>query len=174
MDQLEIRRTVESEIQIAFRGVTLGAGMSLRQAQLADRSGDAARNPLRASFGSREVVDDWSQVTLDELEGDCIAHLDAAGFRYFIPALMLSVLNHYDPASMRVIGTLGDLYPKKDHSWKYHMHRYSLLNHAQKTAVARFLAALPNLVDLDLADQKIVSRALRNYWGEYLQPSPAE
>ena len=174
MNQVEIRRTVESEIQIAFRGVTLGAGMSLRQAQLADRSGDAARKPLRASFGSREVVDDWSQVTLDELEGDCIAHLDAAGFRYYIPALMLSVLNHYDPASMRVIGTLGDLYPKKDHSWEYQMLRYSLLNHAQKTAIARFLEALPKLVELGFEDQKIVPRALRNYWGEYLQPNPTE
>jgi len=171
MNQPKIRRTVEGEIQKAFRGVTLGEGISMRRAELADSPRNALRNP--PLLASREVVDDWSQVTLDELERDCIEHLDAAGFRCYVPALMLSVLNHYDPASMRVIGTLGGLYPKKD-SWKYHMHRYSLLNHAQKTAVARFLAALPNLVDLDLADQKIVSRALRNYWGEYLQPSPAE
>jgi hypothetical protein len=34
----------------------------------------------------------------------------------------------------------------------------------------RFLAALPKLVELDFQDQKIVPpRALRNYWGEYLQ-----
>jgi len=84
-----------------------------------------------------------SQVPLDELERDCIAHLDAGGFRYYIPALMLSVLKHYDSASMRVIGTLNSLYPKKDHSWEYQMLRYSLLNHAQKTAIARFLEAVP-------------------------------
>jgi len=171
---MEIRNSVESEIKTAFRGVALGAGVSLRQAQLADRPRNTAHNPDRASHAPREIVDDWSQVTLDELERDCIAHLDAAGFRYYIPALMLSVLNHYDSASMRVIGTLGGLYPKRDHHWEHDMHRYSLLNYAQKTAVARFLAALPKLVDLDVADQKIVSRALRNYWGEYLQPSPAE
>lgn len=162
MNQLEIRRTVESDIQIAFRGVTLGAGISLRQAQLAER------NAPSASLAPGEIVDDWSRVPLDELGRNCTAYLDASGFRYYIPALMLSVLNHYDSASMRVIGTLSSIYPKKDDGWEYHMHRYSLLDHAQKTAIARFLAALPKLVDLDLADQTIVSRALRNYWGQYL------
>ncbi len=41
-------------------------------------------------------------------------------------------------ASGTVIGTLSGLYPKKDSSWEYTMHRYSLLNLAQKTAIARF------------------------------------
>jgi hypothetical protein len=162
MDQSEIRRTVESDIQLAFQGVILGAGISLRQAQAADR--DAPSAPPAPG----EIVDDWSKVSMDELERDCTAHLDAAGFLYYIPALMLSVLKDYDSASMRVIGTLSDLYPKKDHGWEYDMHRYSLLNHSQRTAIARFLAALPDLVELNLEDQKIVSRALRNYWGQYL------
>jgi hypothetical protein len=169
----EIRRAVESEIQITFRGVTLGRGVSLRRAEFANSSRDAARNEQRASLGPREIVDDWSQVPLDELEGYSIAYLDADGFRYYIPALMLSVLKHYESASMRVIGTLNSLYPKKGQLWEYHMNLYSLLNHTQKTAIARFLAALPKLVELDLEDQTRVSRALRNYWGEYLQPSPA-
>jgi hypothetical protein len=162
MNQSEIRRTVESDIQLAFQDVILGTDISLRQAQAADR--DAPSAPPAPG----EIVDDWSKVSMDELERDCTAHLDAAGFLYYIPALMLSVLKHYDSASMRVIGTLSGLYPKKDHGWEYHMHRYSLLNHSQRTAIARFLAALPDLVELSLADQKIVSRALRNYWGQYL------
>jgi len=58
VNEMEIRRTVESDIQTAFRGVTLGQGMSLRQAQLADRSQDAVRNPHSASVAPREVVDD--------------------------------------------------------------------------------------------------------------------
>jgi hypothetical protein len=123
---------------------------------------------------AEKFVDDWSQVPLDELERDCIAHLDASGFRYYIPALMLSVLSHYESSSMRVIGTLGALYPKKDNSWEYHMHRYSLLNTAQKPAIAQFLAALPKLVELDSEDQKVVPRALRNYWGQYLQTNATE
>lgn len=171
---LKIRRAIQSEIRMAFRGVTLGRGVSLKQAQFADRSRDAVCNENSASLAAGEIVDDWSQLNLDELERDCIAHLDADGFRYYIPALMLSVLKNYDSASMRVIGTLGSLYPKKDHRWKYHMVRYSLLNHRQKTAIARFLATLPKLVELDFENHKIVERALRNYWGEYLQPNPTE
>ena len=171
---LQIRHAVEIEIRTAFRGVTLGRGLSLREAQFADRSQDSVWNAHSASLARGEITDDWSQVPLDELESDCIAHLDALGFRYYIPALMLSVLNHYESSSMRVIGTLSGLSPKKDTSWEHMMHRYSLLNPAQKTAIARFLAALPKLVELDFEDQKIVPRALRNYWGEYLQTSPTE
>ena len=87
---------------------------------------------------------------------------------------MLSLLHDYDPASMRVIGTLSSLYPKKDDSWEYQMLRYSLLNYAQKKAIARFLAALPALVQLDFEDQKVVPRALHNYWGQYLQTDSTE
>jgi hypothetical protein len=53
------------------------------------------------------------------------------------------------------------------------MHRYSLLTRSQKVAIAGFLEALSKLVDLNFEDQKIVPRALRNYWGEYL-PSNAK
>jgi hypothetical protein len=125
----------------------------------------------RLSFAHGEITDDWSQIATDELESesDGIAHLDAFGFCYYIPALMVSVLNHYESSSMRVVGTLGGLYPKKDNRWEYKLNRYSLLNPAQKTPIARFLAALAKLVELGFQDQKIVPRALRNYWGEYLQ-----
>jgi hypothetical protein len=39
---------------------------------------------------------------------------------------------------------------------------------AQKRAIARFLLALPRLVKLGHEDEKIVPRALRNYWSQYL------
>jgi hypothetical protein len=162
---LQIRSSVEQKIRSAFRGVTLGAGTSLRRAQLVD----APSREYVESSTQREIVGDWSQVPLDELERDCVAHLDALGFRYYIPALMLSVLDHYDSSSMRVIGTLTVLYPKKDNTWEYHMHRYSLLDATQKAAIAQFLAELPKLVELDSESQKTVERALRNYWGEYFQ-----
>src|SRR5690348_10578527 len=81
--QLQIRRSVESEIRTAFRGVTLGRGISLRQAQF-----DPACKAHSAPPAHGQITDDWSQVPLDELENDFIAHLDALGFRYYIPALM--------------------------------------------------------------------------------------
>jgi hypothetical protein len=170
---LEIRRAVEREIRTAFRDVTLGRGMSLRQARSVDHFGDAVGNAHSDALKPAEIVDDWSRVPLDELEEDCIAHLDAEGFRYHIPALMLSLLDHYDSGSMRVIGTLDGLYPRED-AWDYHMYRYSLLNDAQKRAIAGFLVALPKLIPLDFQDHKIVPRALRNYWGQYLQTKATE
>ena len=156
----KIRQALEIEIREAFRGVTLGEGMSLRQAQVVDKH--------KTTIVASPFTNDWSKVPLEELGRDCVAHLDAEGFRYYIPALMLSVIDHYDSASMRVIGTLTGLYPKKDNGWDYHMFRYSLLNQQQKIAIARFLTLIPKLVDLDYEDQNIVSRALTNYWGEYL------
>jgi hypothetical protein len=138
--QLQIRSAVESELRKAFHGVTLGRGMSLNQAQFFDGFPDLSTHSVP---GHQGITHDWSRVSLDELELDCVAHLDALGFRYYIPALMLSVLDNYDSSSMRVIGTLGGLYPKKnDGSWEYHMHRYSLLSPAQKAAIARFLRDL--------------------------------
>jgi uncharacterized protein DUF6714 len=177
MTETQARLSLENEIRVAFKSVELGKGMSLREAQREDRvyGGNHGLPPTAPGAG---ITHDWSQVTLDELERDCIAHLDALGFRYYIPALMLSLLDHYDPASMRVIGTLGSLYPKrggipeKGGEWQYHMQRYSLFNSQQKAAIAHFLAALPRLVELEPTDQRIVERALRNYWGEYLQSEP--
>lgn len=110
---LQIRRAIESEIRTAFRGITLGRGISLRQAQFADGFQDAPRNLPSASPAQGEITNDWSRVPLEELERNDIAHLDAEGFRYYIPALMLSVLNHYDSASMRVIGTLAVFIPRE-------------------------------------------------------------
>lgn len=165
---LQIRGSIRRSIRTAFRGVTLGAGISLRRAQLIDGQSAPSREHPQ-SVTQEEIIGGWSQVPLDELERDSLAHLDALGFRYYIPALMLSVLEPYDSSSMRVIGTLSGLYPKKDNTWEYHMQRYSLLNAAQRTAIARFLAELPKLVELDSEGQRKVERALRNYWGKYLQ-----
>jgi len=102
----DLRRRIENLIRNAFHNVTLGGGISLTQAQAID-----AGTPATGS--GFDETNDWSRIPFNELERDRIAHLDARGFRYYMPAPMLSVLTHYDPASMRVIGTLSALYPKK-------------------------------------------------------------
>ncbi|MBV9523703.1 MAG: hypothetical protein JO010_12965, partial [Alphaproteobacteria bacterium] len=152
----------------AFRGVVLGGGISLRQTAVMDDYGRGVSPAEFAALPRGEITENWSRVPLDELERGCLGHLDAEGFRYYIPALMLSVLNHYDKSSMRVIGTILGLYPKKD-SWSYCMSRYSLLTPAQKSAIAGFLAALPELIELYGGDRQILPRALRNYWHEFLR-----
>jgi len=163
----DLRTQVESAVKTAFHGVTLGNGVSLKQAQAIDRYSEGVTAHEFRSLTHGEVTNDWGRVSIDELERNCISHLDAAGFRYYIPALMLSVLSAYDPSSMRVIGTIAGLYPQREH-WEYHMGRYSLLVDKQRSAIAFFLQALPQLVSLEPDDRKRVARALHNYWNEFL------
>jgi hypothetical protein len=159
------RPDLEAAIQTAFSNVVLGGGMSLRQAQKVDDYNgvvDAEYHRLPKS----EVTNDWSRVSIDELDRDCVAHLDAEGFRYYIPAFMLSVLENYDAASMRVIGTLLSLYPRQD-TWEYHMNQYSVLSDDQKRAIALFVRSSAALAPLDDEDQRAMDRANRNYWHQF-------
>src|SRR5262249_49006164 len=110
-----------------------------------------------------EVTTDWASFPFSDLDSDCIAHLDAEGLRYYLPALMLALLEHYDSGSMRVIGTIGALNP---HS-AYGDDRLKLLTEKQGRAIAAFLASLPKLVDLHSEDLKIVSLSLESYWVRY-------
>jgi hypothetical protein len=154
--------TLAHKIRIAFRGVVLGGGISLRQAQIGDCYGDPDES--FEHLPPEEPTHDWTRVQLREDNSDCIAHLDAEGLRYYLPALMLSVLANYDAGSMRVIGTIIALDPRKAGS----THRLEMLNDEQRQAVACFLKALPELVELSLRDAKVVSRSLSAYWKQFL------
>jgi len=163
------RAAVEAQIRAAFAGVRLGKGVSLRQAQAIDRYGDGITEDEFDTLPGAEITNSWSDVPFSELERDCIAHLDDDGLRYYLPALMLSLLSNYDPGSMRVIGTIAALYPK---STGIPSRSYEYLTEDQHRAIACFLNALPSLVTLDTEDSKCVARALRNYWGKFAVPLP--
>lgn len=159
------RDAIEQKIRKAFSGVTLGSGISLRQAAVIDNFGDAVTDE-EFSLPLSEETTNWNHVTFAELERGNVAHLDPLGFRFYLPAFMISLIDAYDSPSMRVIGTLSALYPR-DHIAEYYMQRYECLSYEQKQAVACFLQVLPELVELDPEDTKIVERAL-NYWNVFL------
>ncbi len=166
-DISNLRMCVIESIRASFAGVTLGDGISIRQAEVIDGYGEGYTDEEFDRLKLSEIVDDWVSVPFAELERDNIAHLDAEGFRYYIPAFMLSLLGQYERASMRVIGTLSALSrPFQD----------ELLSFEQKRSVALFLSALPELVNLDNEDETVVREALRKYWIRYLPlyvpPSP--
>jgi hypothetical protein len=162
------RAAVEAQIRDAFAGVTLGKGVSLRQAQAIDRYGEGVTDAEFEALPRGEITDSWFKVPFSELERDRIAHLDDEGLRYYLPALMLSLLSDYEPASLRVIGTISALYPAAIGPER----RYTYLTDAQHKAVACFLSALPRLVTLGAEDSKRISRALRNYWGLFADGGP--
>jgi hypothetical protein len=68
----------------------------LRQAQAIDNYRKGWSPAEFEALPKSEITDDWSAVPLSELERDCTAHLDVAGLRYYLPALMLSLLDHYE------------------------------------------------------------------------------
>jgi hypothetical protein len=164
MDALEI----ENEIKTAFSGVKLDGGISLRQAEVIDNYGRDVTDKEFAALPQWDITDDWMLLSTEILDSYCyIPYFDAKGFRYYIPAYILSVLNSYHSFAC-ASSTLSALYPKKDNLWDYHMQLYSLLNTQQCSAIAHFLEALPNIVRLDYEDNKVVERALRNFWHKYL------
>lgn len=159
------RSVVEAEIRAAFGGVRLGRGVSLSVAELIDEWADPA---LVESLIGREPDEDWADITAAELErADCIAHLDAEGLRYYLPALMLWLLDHYDEAQsgylkgdMAVIGTISTLDQRDRHPFGF----LELLTPHQRRAVARYVRALPELVELGHEDGARMARAWRDVW----------
>ena len=70
---------LENKIRGAFRGVVLGGGVSLRQAQIADCYGDDVQDQSYEHLPPEEPKDDWTRVQVRDDNSDCIAHLDAEG-----------------------------------------------------------------------------------------------
>ena len=160
-------------IVTAFHGVDLDGGMSLRQAEICDKFGKDSDGRVVsdmdfAAIPDREITDNWSALSLDELERfPYLAHLDPEGFRYYIPAFLLSLLKDANRLSMRVISTLSSIQPTRD-TWLYHMRLYEALTDAQRTAIAAFVFHLQSYPKLTASDQRQVSAALQLYWRQFL------
>jgi hypothetical protein len=160
------RERVETAIREAFAGVRLGNGVSLRQAQVIDEWGSAAEVD---AVPRPKIADDWTALAASELENAAIAHLDGDGLRYYLPALMLWLLDHHDedPSSMTSIGTISALAFSRERDAPY-LETYAGFSAEQRSAIARYLDALPRLIALDPEDLKRVQRSLDRYWSQFL------
>jgi hypothetical protein len=164
------RDEVETAIHEAFAGVRLGSGVSLRQAGAIDAYmvgwTPAQYNRLPLS----EVTHDWTLVPDEELRRDNVAHLDADGLRYYLPALMLWLLEHYGDRDyeMTWIGTIGALAPSKDFRERMYS-MFDTFTEPQRAAIASYVDALRRLVHLESEDANLVERSIRDYWGRFLE-----
>lgn len=157
---------IRSEIEAAFLGVVLDGGVSLRQTRFIDNYMRGITESEFRALPATEVTDDWTRIPIYDLESaGCIAFLDAKGFKYYIPALMLALLYNYQSGSMAVIATLSSLYPKE----KSREVLYSELTEIQRKAIAKYMRELPTLVDLWGEDKTVVERSYRNFWSKYLE-----
>jgi len=176
------RDEVEAAVRAAFAGVRLGGGISLRQAQAADTWGDDHTEAEWRALPRGEVTDDWSLVPEAELRRDGTAYLDEQGLRYYLPAFMLWLLDHYvnvyvtaderlldSEPEMAIIGTLSAIAPgKEERAVRYAV--FDGYTPQQRAAIAAYVEALPRLVELDHMDATLVERAIRDYWGRFLPP----
>jgi hypothetical protein len=159
------RASLEAAIRDAFHGVQLGGGISLRQAEVLDNRGSRLSDAEFAALPGQEVTDDWPAVPAEELDSEYIAHLDAEGLRYYLPAFMLRLLDDYvDGGEMWTIGTTRALDQRDRHPFGF----LELLTPRQRRAIALYVRALPELVELDAEDGKALARAFRDVWAPYL------
>lgn len=158
--QVVSRDHVETIIRDAFTGARLGDGLSLGEAEAASDLYRTISPEQSKERRSSEVKDDWAAVPQSELERDDIALLDPRGLRYYLPALMLSLLDHYDRSEMWCIGTIAALDQRDPHPIGF----MSLLSAEQKRAIALYVKALPELVRLDAEDTEILIGAFRDVW----------
>ena len=148
---------VIERIERAFSGIRLGAGVSLREADVIDNHGrDAERKPARA----QDEVEDWRLIPEDLISRypSCLSFLDAEGMRFHLPAYMRFALRNYkDSASASIDFTIYALGYEDD--------RFGLLTAPQRAAVRHFLKFMAfnggHFVDGNSAE-----RALEDVWTE--------
>ncbi len=166
------REEVVAGIRAAFAGVTLGKGVSLRQAQAQEKYGAGLTDAEYEVLPEAEVTDNWSLVPEDELRRGCVEFLDDAGLRYYLPAFLLRMLDHYGEdlivdSSGPDIGTIAAIAPYD----QFRKSGYAVFDGwtpEQRAAIAVYAEALPRLVDLYHEEATRVDRAIGDYWGHFL------
>jgi hypothetical protein len=144
-------KLVRDLIRSAFAGVTLGAGVGLREA---DGMDDYADEPALASLRARDEKCDWSAIPLADLDCCCssLSYFDAEEMRFHLPAYLIADLE----GTLNCI-PLFTLFEARMDS------RYKLLSPAQREAVREYLL-------LHLSDPRYefnhpqIRAALETYW----------
>lgn len=76
-------------IEIAFRKVTLGSGVSLMETIALD---DHADEETQSNIRAKDEKEDWQRICGTSLQGIPTFFFDAAGFRFHLPAFMCAHL----------------------------------------------------------------------------------
>ncbi len=167
MDASELKTKIKS----AFKGVKIEDGVSLNQAKVMSNYGEGVTNVEFRNLPLKELTDDWESLTEDFLRGfynedyyENLSHLDAKGFRYYTPALMMIALDAEEP-STSTQWLLYNLDFKKDDLWDHHMSKVSLLDKYQLAAIAHFLKFMSSVFP---EEQKKIGRMLERYWHQFL------
>jgi hypothetical protein len=121
-------RRVAYLIRNAFRGVSLGNGVGLRQACGLD---DYADSKTLAAYRAQDEKLDWSAIPFNDLRqySDSLSFFDAEGMRFHLPAFLIASLEGKGP---NLIFHLTSTASHDDT-------RFKLLTTEQRQAVREFL-----------------------------------
>ncbi len=134
-------------IATAFQGVTLGGGIDIHAAQSMDDYG----NPEEDWLSRSAERTDWRRVKLATLQPRfwAIAFLDAAGLRFYMPAIMTELVIHGDDTNNLSAALLSGLAVTPAGLIKETPFD-ELFNSAQRAAIIRYLKyVLHNATALD-------------------------
>ncbi|PQO43436.1 DUF6714 family protein [Blastopirellula marina] len=142
-------------IRDAFRGVPLGDGIGLRQAEGLD---DYASAEQLAQYREQDERLDWSQISPAMLAAceSSLRYFDAAGMRFHLPAFVIRQLSGPHQRHLDVPLIYPD--PK----------RHALLTTMQREAVRRYLTFVYKCYE-DPEDTDVPA-ALAGYWNETHDP----
>jgi hypothetical protein len=140
-------------ISEAFRGVTLGNGVGLQQAQGLD---DYEDEETCAAYREGDEKEDWRAISSDELNGcqSSLSFFDAEGMRFHLPAYMIAELRGEYDFGMSFCLTHLDA-----HGRTY----FAALSTVQRKAVREFLLFLRDDPDYQL-DRAEIDQALVSFW----------
>jgi hypothetical protein len=125
MDKITLKKLILE----SFANVRLGAGVSLKQAEVMDNYGENCTTDQFVVLPQSEITDDWSKISEEELEGrPYLAHVDAEGFRYYLPALMCCLIEKPSSRSHAFTQVVVLLSPKE---YGDELDRFSLLTPMQ-------------------------------------------
>lgn len=147
-------RRVADQIREAFRGVTLGDGIGLMQAQGLD---DYAEAETLAKYRASDEKEDWSAIPAEKLNRcySSLSFFDAEGLRFHLPAFLVAELEGtYDQEVIFYLTYTG-----------YNVQsRFDVLSPAQREAVRQYLLSQLRKRPADDYDVPIIQQALATYW----------
>lgn len=140
-------------ISEAFRGITLGDGVGLQQAQGLDDYDDEA---TCSAYREGDEKEDWRAISSDDLNrcNSSLSFFDAEGMRFHLPGYIIAELRgEYD------FGMSFCLTHLDDHGRTY----FAALSTIQRQIVREFLLFLRNDPDYQF-NRAEIDQALKSFW----------
>jgi len=135
-----MRQWLIAYIEHAFRGVKLDGGLTIYEGESRDRYGDEAEMCLDTTAERM----DWRRVPVADLpcRHAALSFIDAAGFRFYTPAIMTVIVSGHDGNGILTDAFLFHLHGIRSSCRVRETPYCELFNASQRAAIIRFLKFL--------------------------------